>query len=93
MFSLFFFTIAILICIRFCILCISLSVCHKHFFTLLVFEIISTSISVFHGGSVPVIYLVIYMFEFFFKVTYNGEGYGNPLQYSCLENPMGGGAW
>ena len=21
-----------------------------------------------------------------------GEGYGNPLQYSCLENPMGGGA-
>ena len=23
----------------------------------------------------------------------NGEGNGNPLQYSCLENPMGGGAW
>ena len=22
-----------------------------------------------------------------------GEGCGNPLQYSCLENPMGGGAW
>ena len=22
-----------------------------------------------------------------------GEGYGNPLQYSCLENPMDGGAW
>ena len=22
-----------------------------------------------------------------------GEGNGNPLQYSCLENPMGGGAW
>ena len=21
-----------------------------------------------------------------------GEGNGNPLQYSCLENPMGGGA-
>ena len=21
-----------------------------------------------------------------------GEGKGNPLQYSCLENPMGGGA-
>ena len=20
-----------------------------------------------------------------------GEGHGNPLQYSCLENPMGGG--
>ena len=22
-----------------------------------------------------------------------GEGSGNPLQYSCLENPMNGGAW
>ena len=22
-----------------------------------------------------------------------GEGYGTPLQYSCLENPMDGGAW
>ena len=23
----------------------------------------------------------------------NGEGDGTPLQYSCLENPMDGGAW
>ena len=23
----------------------------------------------------------------------SGEGHGNPLQYSCLENPMDGGAW
>ena len=23
----------------------------------------------------------------------DGEGNGNPLQYSCLESPMGGGAW
>ena len=22
-----------------------------------------------------------------------GEGNGNPLQYFCLENPLGGGAW
>ena len=22
-----------------------------------------------------------------------GEGHGNPLQYSCLENPMDIGAW
>ena len=22
-----------------------------------------------------------------------GEGNGNPLQYSCLENPVYGGAW
>jgi len=23
----------------------------------------------------------------------SGEGHGTPLQYSCLENPMDGGAW
>ena len=23
----------------------------------------------------------------------HGEGNGTPLQYSCLENPMNGGAW
>ena len=23
----------------------------------------------------------------------HGEGHGNPLQYSCLENPMDRGAW
>ena len=22
-----------------------------------------------------------------------GEGHGNPFQYSCLENPIDGGAW
>jgi len=26
-------------------------------------------------------------------VSILGEGNGIPLQYSCLENPMGGGAW
>ena len=26
-------------------------------------------------------------------VSVVGEGDGTPLQYSCLENPMGGGAW
>ena len=24
---------------------------------------------------------------------YSGEGNGNPLQYSCLENPMDRGGW
>ena len=23
----------------------------------------------------------------------SGEGHGNPLQYSCLENPTDGGVW
>ena len=26
-------------------------------------------------------------------LLYCGEGSGTPLQYSCLENPMDGGAW
>ena len=29
--------------------------------------------------------------EFF--SNFFGEGNGTPLQYSCLENPMNGGAW
>ena len=27
------------------------------------------------------------------SIDMNGEGNGTPLQYSCLENPMDGGAW
>ena len=27
------------------------------------------------------------------STTWDGEGNGTPLQYSCLENPMDGGAW
>ena len=29
----------------------------------------------------------------FLIIHFIGEGNGNPLQYSCLENPMDGGAW
>ena len=29
----------------------------------------------------------------YFFISLNGEGNGTPLQYSCLENPMDGGAW
>ena len=28
-----------------------------------------------------------------FTLCYVGEGNGTPLQYSCLENPIDGGAW
>ena len=31
--------------------------------------------------------------RFHFSLSYIGEGNGNPLQYSCLENPRDGGAW
>ena len=33
------------------------------------------------------IYIYIYIY------SYIGEGNGNPLQYSCLENPLDRGAW
>ena len=33
-------------------------------------------------------------FSFFGQASWlAGEGDGSPLQHSCLENPMGGGAW
>ena len=39
----------------------------------------------------------LYPFFFFFLLFVTGfrmgEGNGNPLQYSCLESPMDGGAW
>ena len=31
--------------------------------------------------------------HFHFSLACNGEGNGNPLQYSCLENPRDRGAW
>ena len=32
-------------------------------------------------------------FHFYFSLSCIGEGNGNPLQRSCLENPRDGGAW
>ena len=36
--------------------------------------------------------LAVSIFNFWVRAA-SGEGNGNPLQYSCLENPMDGGAW
>ena len=33
------------------------------------------------------------MIHFHFSLSCIGEGNGNPLQCSCLENPRDGGAW
>ena len=33
------------------------------------------------------------LFTFHFSLSCTGEGHGNPLQCSCLENPRDGGAW
>ena len=34
-----------------------------------------------------------FTFTFYFSLSCIGEGNGNPLQCSCLENPRDGGAW
>ena len=34
-----------------------------------------------------------FTFTFHFSFSCIGEGNGNPLQYSCLENPRDEGAW
>ena len=44
---------------------------------------------------------LLYLLNYIYKIHYylklsntnTGEGNGTPLQYSCLENPMGRGAW
>ena len=41
-------------------------------------------------GRLPSAHLLIYSVIY---ITLYGEGNGTPLQYSCLENPMDGGAW
>ena len=41
------------------------------------------------AGSADGVYLYIYIYIY----IYSGKGNGNPLQYSCLGNPMDIGAW
>ena len=35
----------------------------------------------------------LHRYHLYLYISINGEGNGNPLQYSCLENPMDQGAW
>ena len=61
-----------------------------------------------HGGNLSLpchscnpyfinIYIYIYIYTHIYTYihihTYPGVGYGNPLQYSCLENPIDRGSW
>ena len=39
------------------------------------------------------LWVSISSFVLWSNVYLTGEGNGTPLQYSCLENPMDGGAW
>jgi len=51
-------------------------------------------------GSNPGILLLVHwkvnslvLYKMLLLLPHIGEGNGNPLQYSCLANPMNGGAW
>ena len=60
--------------------------CYIYFASiLLILLILLIFISVF-------IHTLFYSF-LFLVMSLTGEGNGTPLQYSCLENPMNGGAW
>ena len=61
---------------------IILPMSHKLSFLIL----LTLCISIFSRQNLPEIFLFVSLYLF-------REGNGNPLQYSCLENPMDGGAW
>ena len=42
-----------------------------------------------HSSSLNFIFFLTYCVA----ISFDGEGNGTPLQYSCLANPMDGGAW
>ena len=46
-----------------------------------------------HGVGKSQTRLSDFTFSFHFALSCIGEGNGNPLQCSCLENPRDGGAW
>ena len=41
----------------------------------------------------PLVVLIVWLTSLFFSLSRVGEGNGNPLQCSCLENLRDGGAW
>ena len=43
-------------------------------------------LDIFYKNTSGMIYHTVVVYK-------NGEGNGTPLQYSCLENPIDGGAW
>ena len=67
---------------------------HDNYFIKLVFTYIYPNFYHFYSPFYLPQSLTLYLpsFSFFLKEV-SREGNGTPLQYSCLENPMGGGAW
>ena len=57
------------------------------------FTLLIVSIAVQKLLSVIMSHLFTFVFISITLGDGSGEGNGTPLQYSCLENPMDGGAW
>ena len=51
------------------------------------------TVFLFNSSQGPTYSEIMYFLFFIFFHFFNREGNGTPLQYSCLENPMNGGAW
>ena len=66
--------------------------CFYIFISLLVFRLYQ-SFAWYPGQISATSFLGVFLTNIAEYYTYGGEGNGTPLQYSCLENPMDGGAW
>ena len=53
----------------------------------------SSSFLVSHHHDHAYTQYILYEKLYYTELRLLGEGNSNPLQYSCLENPMDGGAW
>ena len=69
--------------------------CRQHCFTPLIIKILLMPLTDFPSGSdcKVSVYNASDLGSIPGLGRFPGEGNGNPLQYSCLENPMDGGAW
>ena len=72
---------------------ISSNVSFRTCVSLLIFHFDDLSICVSGVLKSPTITVLLSISPFMSVSVCLGEGNGTPLQYSCLENPMDGGAW
>ena len=72
---------------------VSSNVSFKTFVSLLIFRFDDLSIGVSWVLKSSTIIVLLSVSPLMYVSVCLGEGNGTPLQYSCLENPMDGGAW
>ena len=63
------------------------------YFILYVLFLYSLAIFQLFLHNLIMLYFGLFLFVLICFVVNDGEGNGTPLQYSCLENPIDGGAW